>query len=483
MGLFFFHFICLRKHIFLRYKKTVYFCFLLILKSNLFLYAVEKTTEDQEVIQISLNESISKANQVGTIIKQAQYDWEIAKLQYDTSNYSLNYPNFGFALNVMTPSTVYQVPGSEAWDSRHEYNSFERGKFYGDIGIGITEYRLFNSWIDTIDLKIAEITKEKAAINFNLTKKEIKYDVISAYFSLFQVLKNEEILQREVTLSKAILRLVRAKLKISGMENSDVISSEIAVANAERRLLSAKTASYEARFKFLKILGWNTNTIFVLTTEPKYYEISDTLENLKKIFETNNLELQLAQLSVEDSILNEEKEVRQRFPLKVSLSAVNWLHHFGYYKSYNSIETGSIPDGNMSVGVKLSIDIPIIGSEGFANQSLIKEKIINRKKNEEKLRNTFLNGVLEVESVYGQIKRANEEISSSQQNLIKSTDLLTKKMLDSKPNQVFRLELKDLLSETRDLEIDYYDKVIAYNELVIKLSRLVGKDLTEGLTQ
>ncbi len=433
-----------------------------------------------ETLDLSLAEALQQANKMNTYLKQAQIDWELAKNSYETKFYKISFPTFGFVLSAESPLTVHQVAGSEAWDSRKTLDSRRRGQFNGEIGFGISQFNLFNSWIDTIDLKVAEIAKERAALTYLREKRNAKFEVISAYFELFRTLKNEEIAGREVNLSKAILRLIKAKKKRSQIEDSDVESAELEVARAEKRLLTAQTQSFENRYAFIKTLGWDTNTQFRLTTEPRYYDLKISLENVRKTYEASSEDLQSSKLGVEDAELKEDRAYRERFPVKVTISAVNWLHRFGNYADESVIETGTTPQGNVDLTLNISVDIPIWGADGLANQSPIKEQILNRKNSEEGLRRTRMNGLLDVASVYGRIIRNKGEINASRENLLKSTALLTRKMQEPLTDQGRRLELKDLLSSTRDLEVEYYDKTISYNELVMRLSNLVGKDLTEG---
>lgn len=438
-------------------------------------------TESVDTIDLSLADALAKANKLSSNLKQAQLDWEIARLAYDNKVLRLKYPRLGLQVNLNSPTTVYQVPGSAAWDQREVLDSRVKSNFTGDIGIGFSEFTLFNSWIDTIDLKLAEVIKERAAINFNRMRKNVRYEVMSAYFTLFKVLKDEEISLRDVSLAKAILRLVNAKKKKGALTDSDVQIAELEVANAERFLLSAKTSSYEAKFEFLKAIGWESTPNFKLTTEPKYFDLPVTLDNLKKLYDLNSEELQLSKLMVEDSVLAEERVYHEMFPMKVTLSAVNWVHRFGYYTKESAIETGSTPNGNINVALKLAVDIPLWGYDGLFNHSPVQEKLLNRRRAEEYLKTVKLNGNFDVESLYGQIIRADAEISAAKQNLLKSTNVLSQKMSEPMVDHSRRLELKDLLSQVRFMEGDYYQRVITYNELVIRLSRLVGKDFTEGL--
>jgi hypothetical protein len=52
-------------------------------------------------------------------------------------------------------------------------------------------------------------------------------------------------------------------------------------------------------------------------------------------------------------------------------------------------------------------------------------------------------------------------------------------MSDSFKTQSSRLEIKGLLADTKSIEVDYYQKLVSYIQLVVSFSQIVGQDLTE----
>lgn len=429
--------------------------------------------------ELSISRAIEMANESSPTLIMAQMNWEEAKENYDSSIRSLNYPKLSLNLNLSsTTSTQNSVAGSDAWSLRQTKNIWQRGVFSGDISLKLSEFTLFNSWLDTLAEKQAEITKESAALSYNQVRRNLRFDVITNYLKLFSIQKEQEIAKRDLAFSKALLRLIQARQQ--GPTKEEIQTAEQEVSNAEQRLLTVNSQIFESQFNLKKSMGIDTLSEFKLTSEPQYYPLKLTLEQLRNYYELRSQELQSAKLTLESSKLDEEITYRETFPVKIALSGVAWTTAVDYYSEIPTVSTGSSPKGSIEAAVSLGISIPLWGDGGFLNQAKRKKSLFTRKKNEEAINTLHKNNLLELESIYKSLLAANEEIKVTQKNLLSQTQLLSTKMLNPPSGEVQWLELKTLLSETRTVEKEYYQKLIDYTGTVINLSKLIGTDLTDG---
>jgi outer membrane protein TolC len=422
----------------------------------------------------------------------ARYDFEIAKMSYDAGLRRMYFPNFSFMMNLTDTATVHKFPDKHIEPTSTTPDSYlssdtnpttNRGPFSGRIGFGFSEYVIFNSWIDSIDAKLNEFSFEAKKVAFNSKKRDLRFQIITNYYSLYQALKKEEIAFKDLQFAQAVLRLLKIQKADAKDGESEIQMAELDVTKAEGRLSDAKTNTIPIKTTFLQSLGISEDKDLKLTSEPQYFDLGGEVAEYERLFELYNENYLQSKMDLSASMLDEEKSRREEFPVKVSLSAITWLQNVGYYESNSGYSTGSSPDGNLNVSLGINVEIPIWNEHGFFNRNKRVEKILRKKTIEERLKVAKMNGILKVRSQYLQLQKQKQDIYTSKNTLLKSSELLTLKMKELLNNPAARLEMKTLLTETKEVELEYYEKVVNYIDLVISFSQTIGQDLTERVIQ
>lgn len=122
----------------------------------------------------------------------------------------------------------------------------------------------------------AAIGAEVGELNFKNTKQQIKLDVTKGYFAILQSGNLVQVAEETVRNLEAHLKNVRAQYAVGTVAKSDVLRSEVELANAEQNLIKAKNNYDLAMSSFNNIVGLPLETIVSIHDQLKYdkYQLS-----------------------------------------------------------------------------------------------------------------------------------------------------------------------------------------------------------------
>ena len=122
----------------------------------------------------------------------------------------------------------------------------------------------------------AKINTEVSDLTLENTKQQVKLDVTTDYFNILQCADVVKVSEESVNSLKGHLQNVQAQYAVGTVAKSDVLRSEVEVADAEQTLIAAKNSYDLAVATFNNVVGLSLDTTVNIKDELKYekYEVS-----------------------------------------------------------------------------------------------------------------------------------------------------------------------------------------------------------------
>ena len=210
--------------------------------------------ETEEIVSIDLEESIILALKNNHDIEQSVADRDSAKWSLSQARRQTG-PTLNYELDAVRR-------GQNAGGQNAVGNSFSH-----TFGVSMPIYHggELKSQRDQrrLELNAADLALEN-------TKQEIKMQTTSAYYSILRCRDMIQVRQEEVGTMQQHLDLSMVKYKEGVVAKSDILASEVALANAKQRLVTAKGDYDKAIATLNNIIGLSVGTQLAIHDELKY---------------------------------------------------------------------------------------------------------------------------------------------------------------------------------------------------------------------
>lgn len=144
----------------------------------------------------------------------------------------------------------------------------------------------------------AKLGSEAAVLGIEKAKQQIRLDATSAYYNVLQASNMVKLNQESVDRLNAHLKNVQAQYQVGTVAKTDVLRSEVEVANAEQNLIKAQNAYDLAIASLNNVVGMPLDTQVNVKDQLKYEKLSLTLEDSINQALANRPDLAQAELSV-----------------------------------------------------------------------------------------------------------------------------------------------------------------------------------------
>ena len=234
--------------------------------SGLMLMTISSTAMAADTVQIDLKDSVQMALENNRNIKSALGDVDAAK--WNLSNYrrqmgpTLSWSAAGNAIDGKSLDAAKMVPGGPAYDSA----------FTNTLTLGMPLYNgSLRAAIDKAGyaLHAADVTLEN-------TKQTIRYQATADYYQILQCRNLIDVQQEAVNTLQEHLDNVNAQFRVGTVAKSDVLASQVQLANAQQALVSAQN-NYDIAVSTLNnVIGMPTDTVLGIRDQLKYtkYDLS-----------------------------------------------------------------------------------------------------------------------------------------------------------------------------------------------------------------
>ncbi|MDR7866205.1 MAG: TolC family protein [Sporomusaceae bacterium] len=397
--------------------------------------------------ELTLEESIALALKNNPTIKIAESDrekasWVVREAQAGqgpTLTYNHKDARYRSAPSTLTPNPT---PTNDFDNTVSlSVSLYSGGKVDGTIGKAKYDYKV-------ADLGLAE------------TKQQLKLDATSAYFKVLQSRNMLQVRQESVDNLTAHLRNVQAQYDVGTVAKSDVLRSEVELANAQQNLIIAQNDYDLAMASLNNVVGLPLDTEIKLKEELKYEQAKLTLDDGVKFAMQYRPDVLQA-----DYTLQGAKEIvkvaRSGFLPSVTLSGSNNWSDEKFPGSKNS---------NWSVYLSTSLTL----FDTNLTLSKVKEAEAGVVKANEQFRQTKDSVSLEVRQAYLSMKEAEKRIETSQVAVAKADEDFKIAQVRYNAGVGTNLDVIDAQLALAQAKTNYIQALYDYNTSKAKLDKAMG---------
>lgn len=158
------------------------------------------------------------------------------------------------------PGTIPGVPSAGAISFPTNNRNYWSSKTYLDQTI-------FDFWGTPSRYQAAVLGKSASLLDTAKTRDDLFLNVARGYFSTLRAQKLEVVARQDVTDLQAHLKIAQDQYKFGTVTFNDVLQAEVSLADAEQRLIVAKTDSIDNRSALNKVLALPVSAATVLKDE------------------------------------------------------------------------------------------------------------------------------------------------------------------------------------------------------------------------
>lgn len=208
----------------------------------------------EDAVNLTLGDSIQMAMDNNHSIKSSAYD-------VDSARWALKQARGAKGFTISWNSSAYALNGSY-------YDSLNRDSMYGNtISATLPLYsggRLENN------IKSSEIGVDISDLTLENTKQQIKYNTTEGYYNILQCRNLVDVREESVDNLQAHLDTVNARYNAGTVAKTDVLRSQVELADAQQNLVTAQN-NYDIAMSTLdNIIGLPVNTKLNIQDELRY---------------------------------------------------------------------------------------------------------------------------------------------------------------------------------------------------------------------
>lgn len=306
----------------------------------------------------------------------------------------------------------------------------------------------------------AKLGSDSAVLGVEKAKQQIRLDATSAYYNVLQAANMVKLNQESVDRLNAHLKNVQAQYQVGTVAKTDVLRSEVEVANAEQNLIKAQNAYDLAIASLNNVVGMPLDTQISVKEQLKYQQLSLTLEAAIKQAMDNRPDLAQAGLSVEVAKRG-INSAKSGYRPTVALSASEGWSDKDFPGSENN---------EWAVGVKATWNIL---DSGLTN-SKVKQSKANLAKAMQQAQQTKDAVQLEVRQAYLNLKEAEKRIATSQVTVNKAEEDYKIAQVRYSSGVGTNLDVIDSQVALTQANTNYVQALYDYNTSRAQLEKAIG---------
>ncbi len=220
-----------------------------------------------DTVELNLDDSVQMALENNRTIKQSLADVDKAKWAISQSR-----RQFGPKLTWQT--TANRI-GGEAYESARMSGQNYKFNYGNSVSVGIP---LYNEPLRS------QVESEKLALNsadlaLENTKQNIRLQATTDYYKILQARNLIQVEQESVNTLQEHLDNVNAQYGVGTVAKSDVLASQVSLANAQQSLVTAQN-NYDVAVSTLNnVIGLPTDTVLSIHDQLKYTKYDLTLDD------------------------------------------------------------------------------------------------------------------------------------------------------------------------------------------------------------
>ena len=228
-----------------------------LIATGLLTAAVSGTALAADTVQLDLHDSVQMALENNRTIRQALTD-------VDTAKWTLSKARRTMGPTVTWTSGANRI-GGDSLDTAHNAHALGMGRAYTAQGV----MPLYNGSVKG-QIKQARYGLNAQDLALEETKQAIRLQATSDYYNILQCRNLIDVDQESVNTLQEHLDNVNAQYRVGTVAKSDVLASQVQLANAQQALVTAQN-NYDIAVSTLNnVIGLPTDTVLDIRDQLKY---------------------------------------------------------------------------------------------------------------------------------------------------------------------------------------------------------------------
>lgn len=405
-----------------------------------------------ESVDMTLEDSVRTALDNNYNIKQQE-------AEYDSAVWARHQARRRFGPTVNWQSTATKM-GGKYYDSANLSRSFGNG-------LTLTMPIYTGGQLEGA-IKAADLAMNANELGLELCKQQVKAATMSAYYQALQAKNQIKVAQDSVNTLTEHLKNVNAQYTVGTVAKSDVLGTQVQMANAEQNLINANNSYDVAIASLNNVMGLPTDTELNLTDSLDYNVYEIPLEECTAYARSNRPDVLMADYQVAIAEVGVQ-QARAGYMPKVSAQvSKSWAGE----DPFGSEETDKryAQNNNWTAGVVLSWDI----WDNNVTQSKVNQSKAAVAKAEAAAENTRQSGDLEVRTAYLNLKAAEKSINTTQVAVDKAQEDYKIAQVRYAAGVGTNLDVMDAEEKLAQAQTNYYTALYNYNSSKAALDKAMG---------
>lgn len=405
-----------------------------------------------ESVDMTLEESVRTALDNNYNIKQQE-------AEYDSAVWARHQARRSFGPTVNWQSTATKM-GGKYYDSANLSRSFGNG-------LTLTMPIYTGGQLEGA-IKAADLAMNANELGLELCKQQVKAATMSAYYQALQAKNQIKVAQDSVNTLTEHLKNVNAQYTVGTVAKSDVLGTQVQMANAEQNLINANNSYDVAIASLNNVMGLPTDTELNLTDSLDYNVYEIPLEECTAYARSNRPDVLMADYQVAIAEAGVQQAKAGYMPKVSAQASKSWAGEDPFGSDETDKRYGQ--NNNWTAGVVLSWDI----WDNNVTQSKVNQSKAAVAKAEAAAENTRQSGDLEVRTAYLNLKAAEKSINTTQVAVDKAQEDYKIAQVRYAAGVGTNLDVMDAEEKLAQAQTNYYTALYNYNSSKAALDKAMG---------
>lgn len=405
-----------------------------------------------ESVDMTLEESVRTALDNNYSIKQQESE-------YDSAVWARHQARRSFGPTVNWKSTATKMGG--------KYNDkLSLSRNYGNT-LSLTMPIYTGGQLEGA-IKAADLAMNANELGLELSKQKVKAATMSAYYQALQAKNQIKVAQDSVNTLTEHLKNVNAQYTVGTVAKSDVLGTQVQMANAEQNLINAKNSYDVAIASLNNVMGLPTDTELNLTDSLDYNVYEIPLEECTAYARSNRPDVLIADYQVAIAEAGVQQAKAGYMPKVSAQASKSWAGDSPFGSEETDQRYGQ--NNNWTAGVVVSWDI----WDNNVTQSKVNQSKAAVAKAEAAAENTRQSGDLEVRTAYLNLKAAEKSINTTQVAVDKAQEDYKIAQVRYAAGVGTNLDVMDAEEKLAQAQTNYYTALYNYNSSKAALDKAMG---------
>lgn len=406
-----------------------------------------------ESVDMTLEESVRTALDNNYNIKQQE-------AEYDSAVWARHQARRSFGPTVNWQSTATKMGGKYYEDMLH------LSRNYGNT-LSLTMPIYTGGQLEGA-IKAADLAMNANELGLELCKQQVKAATMSAYYQALQAKNQIKVAQDSVNTLTEHLKNVNAQYTVGTVAKSDVLGTQVQMANAEQNLINANNSYDVAIASLNNVMGLPTDTELNLTDSLDYNVYEIPLEECTAYARSNRPDVLMADYQVAIAEAGVQQAKAGYMPKVSAQASKSWAGEDPFGSDETDKRYGQ--NNNWTAGVVLSWDI----WDNNVTQSKVNQSKAAVAKAEAAAENTRQSGDLEVRTAYLNLKAAEKSINTTQVAVDKAQEDYKIAQVRYAAGVGTNLDVMDAEEKLAQAQTNYYTALYNYNSSKAALDKAMG---------